>query len=48
MSDETFSTAGDRVFSQEDKTKLTTLINEGITVMQEVDDLSLLRLLLKK
>jgi hypothetical protein len=40
MSDETFSTAGDRVFSQEDKTKLTTLINEGITVMQEVDDLT--------
>ena len=40
MSDETFSTAGDRVFSSEDKAKLTTLINEGITVMQEVDDLS--------
>ena len=40
MSDETFSTAGDRVFSSEDKAKLTTLINEGITVMQEVDDLT--------
>ena len=40
MSNETFSTAGDRVFSSEDKAKLTTLINEGITVMQEVDDLT--------
>ena len=40
MSDETFSTAGDRVFSSEDKAKLTTLINEGITVMQEVHDLT--------
>ncbi len=29
----------DRVFSSEEKAKLTQLINEGITVMQEVDDL---------
>ena len=30
----------DRVFSSEDKAKLTQLVNEGITVMQEVDDLN--------
>ena len=30
----------DRVFSSEEKAKLTQLINEGITVMQEVDDLN--------
>ena len=30
----------DRVFSAEEKAKLTQLINEGITVMQEVDDLN--------
>ena len=30
----------DRVFSTEDKAKLTQLVNEGITVMQEVDDLN--------
>ena len=29
----------DRVFSSEEKAKLTQLINEGMTVMQEVDDL---------
>lgn len=29
----------DRVFSAEEKAKLTQLINEGITVMQEVEDL---------
>jgi transposase-like protein len=29
----------DRVFSSEEKAKLTQLINEGITVMQEVEDL---------
>lgn len=29
----------DRVFSSEEKVKLTQLINEGMTVMQEVDDL---------
>ena len=32
--------AGDRIFNPEEKTKLTTLINEGLTVMQEVDDLN--------
>ena len=31
---------GDRVFSSEEKAKLTQLINEGLTVMQEVDDLT--------
>ena len=31
---------GDRVFTQEQKAKLTHLIQEGMTVMQEVDDLS--------
>ena len=30
----------DRVFSSEEKAKLTQLINEGLTVMQEVDDLN--------
>ena len=30
----------DRVFSSEEKAKLTQLVNEGITVMQEVDDLN--------
>jgi len=30
----------DRVFNSEEKAKLTQLINEGLTVMQEVDDLS--------
>jgi hypothetical protein len=30
----------DRVFTQEQKAKLTHLIQEGMTVMQEVDDLS--------
>ena len=30
----------DRVFSAEEKAKLIQLINEGITVMQEVDDLN--------
>ena len=30
----------DRVFSNEEKAKLTQLVNEGITVMQEVDDLN--------
>jgi len=30
----------DKVFSSEEKAKLTQLINEGITVMQEVDDLN--------
>ena len=30
----------DRVFNSEEKAKLTQLINEGITVMQEVDDLN--------
>lgn len=29
----------DRVFSSEEKAKLTQLINEGMTVMQEVEDL---------
>ena len=31
---------GDRVFNQEEKAKLTTLINEGLTVMSEVDALN--------
>jgi DNA-binding MarR family transcriptional regulator len=31
---------GDRVFNQEEKGKLTQLINEGLSVLQEVDDLS--------
>lgn len=31
---------GDRVFSSEEKGKLTQLINEGLSVLQEVDDLS--------
>ena len=31
---------GDRVFSSEEKAKLTQLINEGLTVLQEVDDLN--------
>ena len=30
----------DRVFGPEEKAKLTQLVNEGITVMQEVDDLN--------
>jgi|TARA_R110001592_G_scaffold121909_2_gene328174 transposase-like protein len=30
----------DKVFSSEEKAKLTQLINEGLTVLQEVDDLS--------
>ena len=30
----------DRVFSSEEKAKLTQLVNEGLTVMQEVDDLN--------
>lgn len=30
----------DKVFSSEEKAKLTQLINEGLTVMQEVDDLN--------
>ena len=30
----------DRVFSSEEKAKLTQLVNEGITVMQEGDDLN--------
>ena len=30
----------DTVFSSEEKAKLTQLVNEGITVMQEVDDLN--------
>ena len=30
----------DRFFSSEEKAKLTQLINEGLTVMQEVDDLN--------
>tara|TARA_E500000178_G_C16855717_1_gene677270 strand:+ start:566 stop:823 length:258 start_codon:yes stop_codon:yes gene_type:complete len=29
-----------RVFSSEEKAKLTQLVNEGLTVMQEVDDLN--------
>ena len=28
-----------KIFNPEEKTKLTTLINEGITVMQEIQDL---------
>jgi transposase-like protein len=31
---------GDRIFNNAEKIKLTQLINEGLTVMQEVDDLS--------
>ena len=31
---------GDRVFTGEEKAKLTQLINEGLTVLQEVDDLN--------
>ena len=31
---------GDRVFNPEEKAKLTQLINEGLTVLQEVDDLN--------
>lgn len=31
---------GDRVFNQEEKAKLTQLINEGLSVLQEVDDLN--------
>jgi transposase-like protein len=31
---------GDRVFNPEEKAKLTQLINEGLSVLQEVDDLS--------
>ena len=31
---------GERVFTQEQKGKLTHLIQEGMTVMQEVDDLT--------
>ena len=31
---------GDRVFSSEEKAKLTQLINEGLSVLQEVDDLN--------
>jgi len=30
----------DKVFSSEEKAKLTQLVNEGLTVMQEVDDLN--------
>ena len=30
----------DRVFNREEKAKLTQLVNEGLTVMQEVDDLN--------
>jgi transposase-like protein len=30
----------DRVFNSEEKAKLTQLVNEGLTVMQEVDDLN--------
>ena len=30
----------DKVFSSEEKAKLTQIINEGITVLQEVDDLN--------
>ena len=29
----------DRVFNSEEKAKLTRVVNEGLTVMQEVDDL---------
>jgi transposase-like protein len=29
-----------RIFSSEEKAKLTQLVNEGLTVMQEVDDLN--------
>lgn len=32
--------SGDRVFNSEEKAKLTQLINEGLTVMQEVEDLN--------
>jgi transposase-like protein len=32
--------SSDRVFNQEEKAKLTQLINEGLTVMQEIDDLT--------
>jgi transposase-like protein len=31
---------GDRVFNPEEKAKLTQLINEGLSVLQEVDDLN--------
>jgi len=31
---------GDRVFNQEEKAKLIQLINEGLSVLQEVDDLN--------
>ena len=32
--------SGARIFSSEEKAKLTQLVNEGLTVMQEVDDLN--------
>ena len=32
--------SADKVFSSEEKAKLITIINEGMTVMQEVEDLS--------
>lgn len=32
--------SGSRIFSSEEKAKLTQLVSDGITVMQEVDDLS--------
>lgn len=32
--------SGDRVFNPEEKAKLTQLINEGLTVLQEVEDLN--------
>jgi hypothetical protein len=31
---------GDRIFTNEEKTKLTHVINEGTTVLQEVEDLN--------
>ena len=31
----------DRIFNSEEKAKLTQLVNEGLTVMQEVDDLNI-------
>jgi len=34
------SETGDRVFNPEEKAKLTQLVNEGLTVMQEVEDLN--------
>jgi len=34
------SMSSDRVFNSEEKAKLTQLINEGLTVLQEVDDLT--------